>query len=49
MNAKLIAIEVGASPARSAQGNRRWVFPAPAPQPQTCALPAPPPAARRLA
>lgn len=49
MSAKLIAIEVGASPARISQGNRRWVFPAPPPQPQI--RPAGPgaPAARRQA
>lgn len=49
MKTKVIAIEVGASPARTAQGNRRWVFPAPAPQTQTRALPAASPVARRLA
>lgn len=48
MNAKLIAVEVGTSPARTAQGNRRWVFPAPAPAAHINALPATPPAARRL-
>lgn len=36
MKAKPIAIETGTSPLRGAQGNRRWVFPAPAPQAPGC-------------